>query len=306
MVSGGAGGSISLRQATANSVNTVYAQLVTDIGPEDDGRDGEEDGHHEPAVGLPGRRPRRQRRAPCSTSRTASRRSPTAASTTIRPRSPGSSSPTARSTCPRSRGHAGDLRRRRLHGRRRDEGRRSSTAPPPARGSAVRRPARPAPPRTRPTPGSSATRRTSRPRSGSATRTSASPLPGYGGRPRRADLARLHDGRGDRALRRLPRAAEPGRPLRLLQRAHGRPRLRDRRRRRPRRRPTRRRTRTPTSRPAGGYDPDLYAPGAGQEPAPTPDRRTRRTPATSRPVAAAARRPAAPAASIRTRRGRSP
>jgi hypothetical protein len=23
--------------------------------------------------------------------------------------------------------------------------------------------------------------------------------------------------------------------------------------------------------PAGGYDPDLYAPGAGQEPAPTPD-----------------------------------
>ncbi len=33
-VSGGAGGSISLRDATANSVNTVYAQLVTDIGPE--------------------------------------------------------------------------------------------------------------------------------------------------------------------------------------------------------------------------------------------------------------------------------
>jgi penicillin-binding protein 1A len=34
VVSGGAGGSISLRDATANSVNTVYAQLVTDIGPE--------------------------------------------------------------------------------------------------------------------------------------------------------------------------------------------------------------------------------------------------------------------------------
>ncbi len=31
-VSGGAGGSISLRDATANSVNTVYAQFVTDIG----------------------------------------------------------------------------------------------------------------------------------------------------------------------------------------------------------------------------------------------------------------------------------
>jgi penicillin-binding protein 1A len=34
-VSGGAGGSISLRDATANSVNTVYAQLVTDIGWDD-------------------------------------------------------------------------------------------------------------------------------------------------------------------------------------------------------------------------------------------------------------------------------
>jgi len=33
-VSGGAGGTISLRDATANSVNTVFAQLVTDIGPE--------------------------------------------------------------------------------------------------------------------------------------------------------------------------------------------------------------------------------------------------------------------------------
>jgi penicillin-binding protein 1A len=31
-VSGGAGGSISIRDATANSVNTVYAQFVTDIG----------------------------------------------------------------------------------------------------------------------------------------------------------------------------------------------------------------------------------------------------------------------------------
>jgi penicillin-binding protein 1A len=34
VVSGGAGGSISLRQATASSVNTVFAQLVTDIGPD--------------------------------------------------------------------------------------------------------------------------------------------------------------------------------------------------------------------------------------------------------------------------------
>jgi penicillin-binding protein 1A len=34
-VAGGAGGSISLRDATANSVNTVYAQLVTDIGWDD-------------------------------------------------------------------------------------------------------------------------------------------------------------------------------------------------------------------------------------------------------------------------------
>ena len=33
-VSGGSGGAISLRQATAASVNTVYAQLVLDIGPD--------------------------------------------------------------------------------------------------------------------------------------------------------------------------------------------------------------------------------------------------------------------------------
>jgi penicillin-binding protein 1A len=33
-VSGGAGGAISLRQATASSINTVYAQLVLDIGPD--------------------------------------------------------------------------------------------------------------------------------------------------------------------------------------------------------------------------------------------------------------------------------
>ncbi len=33
-VSGGGGGSVSLRNATANSINTVYAQLVIDIGPE--------------------------------------------------------------------------------------------------------------------------------------------------------------------------------------------------------------------------------------------------------------------------------
>ncbi len=34
VVSGGSSGTISLRQATANSVNTVFAQLVMDIGPE--------------------------------------------------------------------------------------------------------------------------------------------------------------------------------------------------------------------------------------------------------------------------------
>jgi penicillin-binding protein 1A len=33
-VSGGGGGTLSLREATANSVNTVFAQLVMDIGPE--------------------------------------------------------------------------------------------------------------------------------------------------------------------------------------------------------------------------------------------------------------------------------
>ena len=100
-VSGGGGGSMSLREATANSVNTVFAQLVLDIGADEMDEMAKQHGRHQPAVGLRPPTCSAPATSPCSTSRTASRRSPTAASTTTRPRSRGSSSPTARSTSPR-------------------------------------------------------------------------------------------------------------------------------------------------------------------------------------------------------------
>ena len=138
--------------------------------------------------------------------------------------------------------------------------------------------------------------RTSRPRSGSATPTSASPLPGYG-----ADLAApiWHDYMTVAATEPCDDFPEPENPadaLRLLQRAHGRPELRlehDRRTTTTTDAPTTPRTSTADDdrrRRHDGYDPDLYAPGAGQEPAPTPGpgraarrrRRRRRRPGPNR------------------------
>ena len=52
-VSGGAGGSISLRDATANSVNTVFAQLVTDIGPDTMDEMAKKMGVTSPLAGVP-------------------------------------------------------------------------------------------------------------------------------------------------------------------------------------------------------------------------------------------------------------
>ncbi len=102
-VSGGGSGSMSLRAATASSVNTVYAQLVIDVGPENFTR--------WPRSWASPARSSRSRpmcsaappsAARCSRCRTPTRRSPTAVSTTTRPRSRRSSSPTARSTSPRT------------------------------------------------------------------------------------------------------------------------------------------------------------------------------------------------------------
>ena len=103
-VSGGGSGTMSLRQATANSVNTVFAQLGLDVGPRTSPR--WRTGWGSPPISAATRprrsaaSPRASRRSRC---RTPTRRSPTAACTTSRPRSARSSSPTARSTSPRTR-----------------------------------------------------------------------------------------------------------------------------------------------------------------------------------------------------------
>ena len=91
------------RDATANSVNTVFAQLGLDVGPENFdemahkmGITSELQGVQAEALGGT---------STCCTVLEMSmptRRSPTAASTTTRPRSPRSSSRTARSTSPRT------------------------------------------------------------------------------------------------------------------------------------------------------------------------------------------------------------
>ena len=52
-VSGGAGASISLRDATANSVNTVYAQVVADIGPDTMDEMAKRMGISSPLAGVP-------------------------------------------------------------------------------------------------------------------------------------------------------------------------------------------------------------------------------------------------------------
>jgi len=52
-VSGGAGASISLRDATANSVNTVYAQVVADIGPDTMDEMAKRMGISSPLTGVP-------------------------------------------------------------------------------------------------------------------------------------------------------------------------------------------------------------------------------------------------------------
>ena len=96
------------------------------------------------------------------------------------------------------RGQPGDLRRRRLHGRRRDEGDARLRDRRRPRHPAARRPARPGPPRSSRRLVRRLHAATSRPRSGSATPTRATPMPGLRRRPRGADLARLHDGRARR------------------------------------------------------------------------------------------------------------
>ena len=123
-VSGGGSGSMTLRAATANSINTVFAQLGIDVGPENFDDDGPQDGNHLGPPGGPCRgtrrhqhllhrardverlRDARRRRRPPRSDRDPQGRLPERRRRRARP----------------SRGHPGDQRRRRLHGRRRHGG----------------------------------------------------------------------------------------------------------------------------------------------------------------------------------------
>ena len=282
IVNGGGSGTMSLRQATANSINAVYAQLGIDVGPENFADMAQAHGDHLPLDGYPaealgglteGVSVLEMSNAYATLANGGVHHDPTAIEQVEFPNGEVDEPEPDEGNRVLSDGVAyevADVMKGTL-----DYGTAAGAT------SAARHRARPAPPRTRPTPGSSATRRTSRPRSGPATPTSTrSRSPATAPTSRRRSGTTTWRSRR-RRLRRLPGGPGPGRPLRLLQRAHGRSGLRvrdddvgdhddD-----GRRRPSTRKRRSGRDRAArrrrSAYDPDLYAPGAGQEPAPTPD-----------------------------------
>ena len=179
-------GTVSLTRATLSSDNTVYAQLILDLGPKKVCETAKLLGITTHARLLPGRGSRRPDAAASRRWRwrTRTRRSRAAASATARRRSSGSCSRTARARTSRSAegkrvltdGQAYEV----TQGAQDERARR---APAPPRTTAARRPARPARPTRSRTPGSSATRRSSRPPCGSATRTPASPCQAHRAAP---------------------------------------------------------------------------------------------------------------------------
>ena len=177
----GPGGPESVAAATTISDNVVFAQLSVDVGPENtvDRRTG----WASPARSTPCR--------PSRSARPASRRwrwpTPT-------PHSPPTASTTSRRPIVKveRRGKPTGSRRPRASAPSRPVSPASSRsawsawpppapAPPPARTSRIRAPARRAPPRTAPTCGTPATRRSWRPPCGWATSTKRSAMPVYGG-----------------------------------------------------------------------------------------------------------------------------
>ena len=214
---------MNLISATTNSVNAVYAQLDVDVGPQNVRRDGALAGDHEPARRLSRPRAIGGLRIGVSPLEMADAYATFAdggihhdATAIDEGRVPATA---GRRAVDQPRGRARDLRRHRLRGDRRSS--RPCSRPAPGRPASrlPARPARPGPPTNRPMPGSSATRRRSRPRSGSAIRIRAvdgsvrlrRQLRGPG-------LAGVHGQRHRQLLRRLPRAREPVRGHRLLQR----------------------------------------------------------------------------------------
>ena len=171
-----------LPRATLSSDNTVYAQLILDLGPEGRLRDRQADGDHDEARLLPGRGPRR---AHAAASRPSRWRTPTPPS----PRRHAQPAQGIRKVVfpdGKTETLAGGKGKRVLtdgEAYEVTEILKMNVTSAPARrpDTAVRRPARPAPPTSSRTPGSWATRPGSRPRSGSATRTPAWHMPGAQG-----------------------------------------------------------------------------------------------------------------------------
>ena len=133
-MSGGGSGSMSLRDATANSVNTVYAQLGLDVGPENFtemakkmGITSELGGYPAEALGglTEGVSVLEMSNAYATLANGGVHHDPTAIQQGRVPRRRG-----RRARGPR--GRARDHRRRRLRGRRRHEGHARATAPRPA------------------------------------------------------------------------------------------------------------------------------------------------------------------------------
>ena len=210
VVSGGSSGTISLRDGDGQLGQHRLRPARHGHRPRGDGRHGASRWASPARSRRPRRCSRRQRRdrpRPVQRLRDAS---PTAAFITTRPRSPRSSSPTATSTSRRRRrGNRVISRRRRLHGGRRDEGdarvrhRRRQRIGCPASGKTGTTEEQADAWFVGYTPHVSTAVWVGNPNERIA-------LPGYGGRSRGADLARLHDGRGHQALRRLPDADQPG------------------------------------------------------------------------------------------------
>ena len=211
-----AAGPMNLATRLAHSVNTVYAAARHRHRPRDDGRHGEEARGHDSALRLS--RPRCSADAatsPCSTRPPPTRRSPTAASTTTRPRSPRSSSPTATSTSrqgrrrqPRALATASPTRWQDIMKGPLDYGTAACCdIPCPASGKTGTTETQADAWFVGYTPHVSTAVWVGNPND----RTAAARLRR---RSRGADLARLHGGRGGQAVRRLPGAAQPGRPQR--------------------------------------------------------------------------------------------
>ena len=190
---------MSLTQATWNSINVVYAQLALDVGVRNFADTAYEMGITSPlginADGQPCRRgaellhPARGRHRRARRGRDAARdgrrlrharrrRRPPPRDVDRQGRVPRRQGRQAGRRDGHARAHPGPGLRGHAHPRGRDH--QAAPAPATPRSAAARRPARPAPPTTSPTPGSSDTRRATRPPSGPGTRSRAA-FTGYGG-----------------------------------------------------------------------------------------------------------------------------